>query len=223
MKKFADLLKANILIFFGALLFLLFLNYLSGQGAAIAVGVYAIIISVYYLTIGILGIFIGAKFNAITKKVFDVVSVCLFTTFMFSFFLISLINSAQINGYMGPTAWIIAIFSILAALAITVFYPIGKFVKNNAMKNMAALFSAIFCLALLLEILFTGSGAPVALGNIQIMYLAVFLLFGIYLFGTLKEEEPARLPAPKAEEEPAPEEEAPVEEAEAQPEEAKEE
>ena len=55
------------------------------------------------------------------------------------------------------------------------------------------------------------------------MHVAVYTLFGIYLFCTFKEEEPARLPEPDEEKvaEPAPEE-AP-EEPEAEPEEPKEE
>ena len=167
----------------------------------------------------ILFIVIGKKFNPMTRKVFEVISVCLFALLMFVVNIISLVNIIQLladgaNVTVGPTAWIILIFNILAAMALMGFYPVARFVKSNALMNVCVLISALFCLALLLNILFDFSGFPIDLGDIPFMYVAVYTLFGIYLFGTFKEEEPARLPEPEEEkvEEPAPQEEAPAEE-----------
>lgn len=228
MKKVADLLKANILIFFGAILFLIYLNYLALNGGSLAVGIIATLISIYYVVIGILFIVIGKKINPMTRKVFEVISVCLFALLMFVVNIVSLVNIIQLladgaNITVGPTAWIILFFNIFAALALMGFYPVARFVKKNALMNVCVLISALFCLALLLNILFDFSGFPIDLGDIPFMYVAVYTLFGIYLFGTFKEEEPARLPEPKEEkaEEPAPEET--PEEPEAEPEEPKEE
>ena len=222
MKKISDLLKANILIFFGALLFLLFLNYFSNQdGLSVTMGIFGVLVALFDLVYGILGFALGKRFKA--RRIFDIISVCSFALLMFLVFLLTMIANAQRDGYMGPTAWIIAIYSVAICTPFAVFYALGRCINKNGIKSVSYLFTALFLLALLLDILFTGSGAPTSLGGLALMSIAIYLLFSIYLFGTLKEEGPARLPAPKAEEEPAPEEEAPAEEAEAQPEEAKEE
>ena len=113
MKKIGDFLKPNMFIIFGALLLLYFLNYLSLNGASLAIGIFAVILSTYYLVVGILGILIGNKFSLQLKKIFEVLSVSLFGAFMFIYFLLTTINGAQINGLMGPTAWIVQILSIL--------------------------------------------------------------------------------------------------------------
>ena len=108
MKKVTDFLRPNILIVFGALLLLFFLNYLQYTGGTLAIGIIAVIMSAYYLAIGILGIIIGDK---LPKKILDIISVVFFPVFMFVLFLIQTIQAAQIDNFMGPTAWIIAILT----------------------------------------------------------------------------------------------------------------
>ena len=183
MKKATDFLKPNILIIFGALLFLFFLNYLSGKEATLAIGIIATIVSVYYLVIGILGLFLGDK---LPKKVIEVVSVCVFAVFMFTYFLIALIEGAQIKNYMGPTAWIIAILSLVGSLALAGIYPAARFVNKKGLLSLAYLFSAIFALILLLNVLFSPRGNSTVLGNIDLILVAIYSVFVIYLFGTLK-------------------------------------
>lgn len=216
MKKVTDFLRPNILIIFGALLFLFFLNYLSAspkdEPATLAIGIIATILSVYYLAIGILGLFLGDK---LPKKVFEVVSVCLFAVFMFTYFLIALINGAQVKNYMGPTAWIIAILSLIGSLALAAIYPVARFVKNKVVLSLAYLFSAIFALVLLLNILFNPRGNSTVLGNIDLILVAIYGVFLFYLFGTLGQPEEA--PAPKkVEAKEEPKEEQPAQEEEAQ-------
>ena len=183
MKRAADFLMPNILIIFGALLFLFFLNYLSGQGATLAIGIIATIVSVYYFAIGILGLFLCDK---LPKKVIEVASVCLFVVFMFTYFLIALIQATQIDNFMGPTAWIIAILSLVGSLALAGIYPAARFVNKKGLLGLAYLFSAIFALVLLLNILFTPRGNSTVLGNIDLILVAIYGVFIIYLFGTLK-------------------------------------
>ncbi|MBP3731855.1 MAG: hypothetical protein J6I84_01260 [Bacilli bacterium] len=220
MKKVADILRANILIFFGALLFLLFVNYLAGAGTVLAAGIIATVISLYYIAIGILGIFIGNKLN---KKVFDVISVCLFVFFIFIGNIFSIVDVAEAvadGTRVGPTAWIVAIFGMLASLALLVFYPIAKFANKSGLKNLTYLFAGLFTLSLLTNILFDFQGFAINLGQIPFMYVAVYALFAIYLFGSLDngdtpaKEEPKAIEQKEEEkpEEPAPQEEAPAEE-----------
>ena len=229
MKKVTDILKGNLLLFFGAILFLLYLNYLAFSDERLAVGIIATIISVYYIVIGILGIFMGNKLN---KKVFDVISVCLFALLIFVVNMISFVNMIQIaadpniQANFGPTGWIVAIFNLLASLALLAFYPVAKFVKAEGIKKLSYLFAGLFVLGLLLDVLFDAQGFAIDLGDIPFMYVAAFALFAIYLFGSLENAEAPAKKEPKAieqkeeekseeeAEEPAPEEETPAEEAE---------
>lgn len=185
MKKIGDFLKPNMFIIFGALLLLYFLNYLSLNGASLAIGIFAVILSTYYLVVGILGILIGIKFSPQLKKIFEVLSVSLFGAFMFIYFLLTTINGAQINGLMGPTAWIVQILSMAAALGLAVVYTIARLVNIDALMRFACLFSAIFALALLLNILFDISGNSRLLGNVDILLVVIYVIFTFYLFSTL--------------------------------------
>ena len=185
MKKIGDFLKPNMFIIFGALLLLYFLNYLSLNGASLAIGIFAVILSTYYLVIGILGILIGNKFSPQLKKIFEVLSVSLFGAFMFIYFLLTTINGAQINGLMGPTAWIVQILSMAAALGLAVVYTIARLVNIDALMRFAYLSSAIFALALLLNILFDISGNSRLLGNVDILLVVIYVIFTFYLFSTL--------------------------------------
>lgn len=209
MKKVTDFLKPNILIVFGALLLLYYLNWLQYQGAGLALGIIAIVLSAYYLAIGILGVIIGNKFSAGTKKIFDVISVSLFAAFMFTYFLLFTINGAR---NMGPTAWTINILSMIASLALIVVYILAKFANKDILLRFAYLFAAIFALALLLNILFDGNGNADVLGNLNILLVAIYVLFTFYLFDSLARNDAS--PAPKQvkekednQEEPAKEEE----------------
>jgi len=227
MKKAFCFLKSNILIFIGALLFLLFLNYLVVGGATLAVGIIGILTAAYYITIGLLGIFIGDKLNALTRKIFEVVAVCLFAFLMFMTSIVSLVSmiqrttDPQFPATYGPTGWFVEIFALLTSLALLGFYPFVRLFKAPALKKLGYLFAALFALGLLLNMLFDVQGFAINLGNIPFVYLALDLLFLFYLFETLGEakEEPKAIEQKKSAkeekkeeaEEPAPEE-APAEE-----------
>ena len=197
MKRIGDFLKPNILIIFGALLLLYFLNYLSLNGAGLAIGIFAVVLSAYYLAIGILGILVGNKFSPQLKKIFEVISVSLFGIFMFVFFLLTTINGAKIDGLMGPTAWTIEILSMVAALAMVIIYILARLTNKDVLMRFAYLFSAIFALALLLDILFDMSGASTVLGNVDILLVAIYVIFTFYLFNTLSNKEEGAAEAPK--------------------------
>ena len=206
MKKVADYLKPNILIILGALLFLYYLNYLSFRGAGLALGIVAIVFSVYYLAVGILLVLLGNKLTASLEKVLGVVSVSLFAIFMFVYFLLVTINLARA---MGPTAWTIKILSMIASLALLAFFMISKFVSSPITLRLACLFSAIFTLALLLDLLFDAQGNSTVLGNIDVLLVAIYAAYTFFLFNSLGKAEAAPANAETAEkkpEEPASEE-----------------
>ena len=213
MKKVTDFLKPNILIILGALIFLYFMNWLSYQGGGLAIGIIAVICAAYYLAIGILSIVIGNKFSPMVKKVFDVISIDLFAVFMFVYFLIFTIEGAKIDGYMGPTAWIIAILSMIAALALAVIYALARFLNKGVLLRFAYLFSAIFALVLLLNLLFANSGDAKNLGQIDVILTVIDIAFVFYLFNSLGSAESIPAPAKKEEQ---PKEEAPAQEEQSQ-------
>ena len=61
MKKLQDIIRPFLAIILGALLFLVYLNYLQLQGATLAVGIIAVIFSAFYVALGILNIVLGNK------------------------------------------------------------------------------------------------------------------------------------------------------------------
>ena len=200
MKKITDYLKPNILIVFGALLFIYYLNFLSYGGAGIGLGISAIIISAYYLVIGILIILMGNKISPTAQKIFSLLSITLFALFMFVYFLIMTVITA---GVMGPTAWTIKILSMVASLAFIVIYIISKFSDKQVLSRLAYLFSLVFVLALLLDLLFDATGASNTLGGMDVLLVVIYSVYSFYLFGSLEKKEELPL---KTEEEPKKEE-----------------
>ena len=213
MKKVTDFIRPNILIIFGALLLLTFLNFLSLQEGYLAIGIIGVISAAYYLAIGILGAILGDKLPAGARKAFDIVSACLFPVLMFVIFLVNIIYGA--DNFM-PTAWIILILSMVGSLALPVFYIVAKVTNKPVFFRFAYLFSAIFALILLLNVLygqqgFIANGAPNMLGDIDFLMLVIHIAFMAYLLGSLgkveetkeAKEEPEQVE--EKEEEPAPE------------------
>lgn len=186
MKRAIDFIKPNILIIFGALFLLYFMNWLPIGGAVLALGIVAIVLSSCYIAIGVLTIIFGDK---LPKKVFEVATVCSFAAFMFAYFLIFTINYAKIDGFMGPTAWLIAILSMIASLSLGGIYPVAKFVNQKAFVKFAYLFSAIFALVLLLNIVFDPNGNSTVLGNVPLVLVAIYVAFTFYLFSSLQKNE----------------------------------
>ena len=183
MKKFTDFLKPHILIIFGALLFIYYLNFLSYGGAGLALGIFAVILSAYYLVVGILLVLMGDKFSPTCQKMLGTLSVALFAIFMFVGFLITVIEA---SGIMGPTAWVIKILSIVASLAFAVIYIVSKFCDKPVLLRFSYLFALIFVLALLLDILFDVAGDSRLLGNIDVLLVVIYAVYTFYLFGSLE-------------------------------------
>lgn len=88
MKKFHELLKPYLSIIFGALLFLMFFNYLSTGGSALAIGIIAVVLAAYFLVIGIIGVCLGAKLEKGTKGSLEVIGVSLSALFFGVVFLL---------------------------------------------------------------------------------------------------------------------------------------
>ena len=203
MKKALGIIKSNILIFVGALLFLSFLNYVAMGGALLALGIIAIIAAIYYIVIGVLSLFIGDKLSALMRKVFEIIAVCLFALVLFVGTVISLVNMIQASTDPNfpttflPNAWLIMVIALLTSFALLGFYPVARLVKNDVIKKLGFIFASTFAIGALLNVLFDSQGNAITLGNIPLVYVAILIAFVFYLFGTLadtKEEEPKTIP-----------------------------
>ena len=181
MKKLHEFLKPFLSIILGALLLLFYMNWLTGQDAQLAIGIIAIVMAAYYLTVGILGVVLGDKLGG-AKKIFDIISICFFPTFMFVYFLVVAINGAEA---IGPTGWVILILSMVASLALVVVFIIASFVKAPVFKRFAILFAATFVLALLLNLLFDLAGNPIVLGNFNIIAFVIYFIYTNMLLSSL--------------------------------------
>lgn len=208
MKKIQEVAKPFLSIAFGSLLLLTYLNCLSLNGGALAIGIFALLMSLYYLGAGITEAVAGEKLSPKAKKVFDIINISLFSTFVSIFYLFYITN---LSDRMGPTAWIVALAALLFSLALAIFSIIARLVSNPVLKRLDVLFSALFMVALVLTLLFDVSGNPITLGSIDIVSLVIYALYGVMLLESLtnKETEPVETPSDNVQEEamPGPEDE----------------
>ena len=210
MKKIKELLKPFIFIIFGALLFLIFFNYLGVGGPYLAIGIVAIVLSVYFLVVGILSVVLGEKLGK-AKGILNLVGVATFPLLMGVIFLLSLIGDAKSEyTYLGPNGWTIAILSIAAAFAIGVMLFIAFFVRSKGFHRVTFLFGAIFVLALLLDILIS-EGFAVALGQIVVLQVILYAAYTSMLFDVLSSLKENKEPKKVEEKKEEPKEEAEAE------------
>ena len=191
MKKIFDFIKPNILIILGGLMFLTYLNYLMIQSAYLALGILGVTTGAFYITVGILNILIPNKLNEKLNKIFVIIGVSLFGVFMFTGYLLSLINTIQSlvdeNEYndlsMGPTGWTLNITLLLVSLAFVTFFILSKLLKNNLFNRFAFLFGGIFALGMLVDLLFDANGfASVGIGEISVVIILIDALYIFYAF-----------------------------------------
>ena len=218
MKRVINFFKPFILVILGGLLLLNFLNAFPSEGAGLALAIVGVVIAAFYLAVGILNFLIQDKLPPIVRDIFDIGAVVAFPTLMFVLYLLSTINLAQIDDFMGPTAWTIAIASMLACLALIAAYILLKLVNIDFIERFMYLFSGVFVLALILNIVFDARGDSNALGGISLIMVAIDLAYVFYLYDVLVNEDekqpapqPAPAPAVEKEEQPEAQEEAPEE------------
>lgn len=195
MKKLGDLIKPFATIVFGALLLFYYLNYLQYRGTALALGIFALLLAIYYIGIGVVSIILGEKFPSNVKRIFDVIAIALFPVFVF----IVYIMMATSGGDFGPTGWIIVILCMNASIIFAALFVVAAFVKVSILQRLAQLFAAIFVLSLLVNVLYTfGTGGNPSgwayLGEIDIMLVVLYCLYTSMLLNALKEESPKQIP-----------------------------
>ena len=112
MKKVIEIVKPLLLVIFGALLLLIYMNYFQDGMPTffIVIGVLGVIFGAYYIVAGIINVVLGEKVNKTLKMVFDILNVSLFPLL---FFLEAINVIVNLVNYMGATAWIIQLLSII--------------------------------------------------------------------------------------------------------------
>ena len=184
MQKIREFFKPFSSIIFGTLLFLSFLNYLSLAGAPLAIGIIALIISIYYIVYGVIEIICKDQIPTTVNKILNVCSITLFPLLMFFIKLMDIISFAD---RMLPTAWIISIFSIITTLIMIFIYIVAFYLKNKYLDKLHILFSSLFILVLLLDLLFDTLGDPINLGNINIVKFIIYFSYSSMLLESIIE------------------------------------
>ena len=186
MKKVIEIVKPLSAILFGALFFLEYFNYLAASDAALAVGIIATVFSIYYLFVGVFTFILGDKMSTGLRKVFDIVSLVLFPLFIFVFYLLLTIVDAD---FIKPAGWIIMVASLSGSITAAIICPLARAIKNSTLKKLGFLFAAIFVTVLLMNLVFMPDGTPEVFGGVQIVELAVDILFASMLFACLSKED----------------------------------
>lgn len=181
MKKVQEIIKPFLAIILGALILLYFFNWLTLEGAGLAIGIIALVIAVYYIAVGILTVLLGEKLKG-ARKILDAVSMALFPIFIFVYFLIVIVNAGS---EYGPTGWVIAITTLSTSIITAGAIVVATFVNVKVIKRIAKLIALIFILTLLLNILFTPQGNPIVLGNFDIVLFVIYFVYSYMLLSSL--------------------------------------
>ena len=192
-EKIQEVAKPFLPIVFGSLLLRTYLNWLSLNGGALVIGIFALLMSLYYLGAGITEAVTGEKLSPKAKKVFNIINISLFSAFASVFYLFYITN---LSDRMGPTAWIVALAALLLSLALAIFSVIARLVSNPVLKRLDVLFSALFMAALVLTLLFDVSGNPITLGSIDIVSLVIYALYGVMLLESLTNKDTKSVETP---------------------------
>lgn len=177
MKKIQEIIKPFLSLILGALILLYYLNWLSRGGAALALGIIAMLMSLYYIFIGILKVFEKEKAKSL-KNVFDFISLVFLPLFVLVYYLLVLITG---GANVGPNGWIIALLAIVISLAMLSLHAMDAFAGDFSNPKVIQFVSMGFVLILILDILFNDVGNPIVLGNLDIILFVIYSLYTLIM------------------------------------------
>jgi len=195
MKKIRELLKPFLSIIFGAIVFFTYSSFLYFDGGILALGIIATVIAAYFLVVGILTIVLGEKMSKRCKRLLQIGGLCGFAWFITAAFIISMVA-----GELPVNGWIIYILTAASSFGFGLFLLLAEFASSKFINRLAQLFGAIFVLALLLNVLIPG-GKPVAIGEIVILEVVLYVAYAIMAFEAMGELKVSS--APSKEEKPS--------------------
>lgn len=179
MKKVTEFIKPLLLLIFGSLALLFYMNYLQLQDEYLAFGIVAVIFSAYYLVAGILTYVLGNRLNNSLQLVFDILNVSLFPLILFFMRILNMKRLIQADA-MSVNDWIVYITFFLATVTLIVFYMVYRFTKQPVMGRIAFLCGGILVLTLVVELVLNNT-----VGSLPLIQLALYGIYTYVLFSTM--------------------------------------
>ena len=179
MKKVTEFIKPLLLLIFGSLALLFYMNYLQLQDEYLAFGIVAVIFSAYYLVAGILTYVLGNRLNNSLQLVFDILNVSLFPLILFFMRILSMKQLIQADA-MSVNDWIVYITFFVATVTLIVFYMVYRFTKQPVMGRIAFLCGGILVLTLVVELVLNNT-----VGSLPLIQLALYGIYTYVLFSTM--------------------------------------
>ena len=179
MKKVTEFIKPLLLLIFGSLALLFYMNYLQLQDEYLAFGVVAVIFSAYYLVAGILTYVLGNRLNNSLQLVFDILNVSLFPLILFFIRILNMKRLIQADA-MSVNDWIVYITFFVATVTLIVFYMVYRFTKQPVMGRIAFLCGGILVLTLVVELVLNNT-----VGSLPLIQLALYGIYTYVLFSTM--------------------------------------
>ncbi len=215
MKRIYEMVKPFFSIIFGALLVLVYLNSLMGNGDVLAFGIVGFILGLFYIGKGIIFVLAGDKLSSNARAGLEVTGICLYPL-LIAAGLLNLFITA--NNNFGPTSWVIYILGLAASLIFACAYAGSRFTDNAVLKKVTILFGLSFGVYLVLNVLFDTNGFVVAIGDLSVVHIIIIALYiymmieGIITDPRFEFAPKKALPEPETSEEAATEPEEPKEE-----------
>ena len=218
MKKFYRILTPIFPIILGALLLLLYVNnFAAGGGVNITFGIIGLLVAIFYLSAGIVPLLLGNKLPVALARVFEIGVVILYPALLFAGSLTLMIQNAD---NLRVNAWIIEILSLVSCLGFVLLYCIAVGFRKSSLNPFVQIFGLTVILALVLDLIFTSTGAVIAIGDLALVTLITYSCYVAILLPALlkmvevvedapKQEAPEEAEAPAEEEAPAEPEEEP--------------
>ena len=179
MKKVTEFIKPLLLLIFGSLALLFYMNYLQLQDEYLAFGIVAVIFSAYYLVAGILTYVLGNRLNNSLQLVFDILNVSLFPLILFFIRILNMKRLIQADA-MSVNDWIVYITFFVATVTLIVFYMVYRFTKQPVMGRIAFLCGGILVLTLVVELVLNNT-----VGSLPLIQLALYGIYTYVLFSTM--------------------------------------
>ncbi len=179
MKKVTEFIKPLLLLIFGSLALLFYMNYLQLQDEYLAFGIVAVIFSAYYLVAGILTYVLGNRLNNSLQLVFDILNVSLFPLILFFMRILNMKRLIQADA-MSVNDWIVYITFFVATVTLIVFYMVYRFTKQPVMGRIAFLCGGILVLTLVVELVLNNT-----VGSLPLIQMALYGIYTYVLFSTM--------------------------------------
>ncbi len=171
----------------GGLLILVYLNYVNAiyvQNEVyelFVLGIIGLLVASCYLALAILQFIFGERAPAFM----GILSVVLFPSLICVEALLYTILLLRSGQTISATGWIINLTLILGVLMFVPMYIVAYFTKVKALQRLAFLSGSILFLGLIVNLMFGYDGSTVAIGQVSLAGLVIYVLYGSILFTTL--------------------------------------